>query len=118
VLTHEVGHLIGLDHTPDFSATMYAGYEPGTTEQRSIEEDDLLAVCAAYPPERDATCAPDPKGGIGFECGGVAPGADGEEDDEGCSVTGAKPASRTGWIVGLWAACAAAWTRRAARVRA
>lgn len=83
ILTHEIGHLIGLDHTPDFSATMYAGYEVGTTDQRSLELDDVLAICDAYPPGRDATCSPEPRGGLGNECGGVAPEDDG---DGGCST--------------------------------
>jgi hypothetical protein len=69
VLTHEVGHLIGLDHTPDYAATMYAGYEPGSMEQRSLEADDILGACTAYPPERDAVCDPRPRGGFGSACG-------------------------------------------------
>jgi hypothetical protein len=69
VLTHEVGHLIGLDHTPDYAATMYAGYEPGSMEQRSLEPDDVLGACTAYPPERDAVCDPRPRGGFGSVCG-------------------------------------------------
>jgi hypothetical protein len=82
VLTHEVGHFIGLDHTPDFSATMYAGYEPGTVEQRTLEEDDLLAACAVYPPERQVTCNTTPRGGFATACGGEAAEEPGEE---GCS---------------------------------
>ncbi len=69
VLTHEVGHLIGLDHTPDYAATMYAGYEPGSMEQRSLEPDDVLGACTAYPPEREAVCDPRPRGGFGSACG-------------------------------------------------
>lgn len=69
VLTHEVGHLIGLDHTPDYAATMYAGYERGSMEQRSLEPDDVLGACTAYPPERDAVCDPRPRGGFGSACG-------------------------------------------------
>ena len=88
VLTHELGHLIGIDHTPDFDATMFAGYEPGSIDQRTLEEDDILAACEAYPASRKATCAPDPRGGLGIECGGV----DNPADDQGvggctnCSV--------------------------------
>ena len=84
VLTHEVGHFIGLDHTLDFSATMYAGYEPGTTEQRTLEEDDILGACEVYPPERQATCSADPSGGLGYECDGVE-GEAADGDGDGCS---------------------------------
>ena len=44
VVTHEIGHFIGLDHTLDFSATMYAGYEPGSIDQRTLEPDDVDAA--------------------------------------------------------------------------
>ncbi len=102
VLTHEVGHFIGLDHSPDFSATMFAGYEPGTTEQRTPEEDDILALCEAYPAERQATCDPTPRGGFATECGGKAAETP-EEDSEGCSVAapGAGGAARGGMVGAL-----------------
>ena len=88
ILTHEIGHFVGIDHSPDFSATMYAGYEEGSTDQRSLEPDDVFAVCDAYPPGRAASCAPEPKGGLGTECGGVAPedGDGGPADASGCAV--------------------------------
>lgn len=90
VLTHEVGHFIGLDHTLDFSATMYAGYEPGTIEQRTLEEDDVLAACEAYAPERGANCDSTPRGGFATECGGEPAPTDGDDgEDGGCAVTGA-----------------------------
>lgn len=68
VMTHEIGHFIGLDHSPDFSATMYAGYDEGSTEQRSLEFDDIEGLCAIYPPGRSGKCDPTPKGGLGDEC--------------------------------------------------
>jgi len=87
VLTHEVGHFIGIDHTPDFTATMYAGYEPGTIDGRSLEVDDVLAACAAYPPSRDVTCDPTPRGGLAYECDGVPNETDLSEDPgPGCTA--------------------------------
>ncbi len=89
VLTHEFGHLIGIDHSPDYDATMFAGYEVGSIEGRTLEEDDILAACEVYPATRSATCSPDPLGGLGFECGG----AENSVDDQGvggctnCSVS-------------------------------
>ena len=89
VLTHEVGHFIGLDHTQDFAATMFAGYEPGTIEQRTLDEDDILAACEVYAPERQVSCDTAPRGGFATECGGKAAETDGEDDGEGgCSVSG------------------------------
>ncbi len=88
VLTHEVGHFIGLDHSQDFAATMFAGYEPGTIEQRTLEEDDILAACEVYAPERQVSCDTTPRGGFATECGGKAAPTDGEDDGEGCAVAG------------------------------
>jgi hypothetical protein len=75
-LTHEIGHLQGLDHTcKDAStpanavdqngmppppcpaignttvteATMYNSATPGETKKRSPEPDDVAGICAAYP---------------------------------------------------------------------
>lgn len=101
VLTHEVGHFIGLDHTPDFSATMFAGYEPGTIEQRTLEEDDILAACTVYPPERNVTCNTEPRGGFATECGGKAAEEPAGEDEEGCSVSGAGSAGGSGAPLGV-----------------
>jgi hypothetical protein len=47
-LTHEVGHLLGLDHSLDGGATMYGGSPPGETSKRELAEDDRLGVCTAY----------------------------------------------------------------------
>jgi hypothetical protein len=117
ILTHEIGHMMGLDHTPDPYATMYFGYEPGTIEQRTLEPDDVFAVCAAYPPERDAACAPDPRGGLGDQCGGVAPPSgddDGGDSDDGCTVSsnGSSHSNMAGSM-----ALAAAWALTLLRKR-
>lgn len=98
VLTHEVGHLIGLDHTPDYAATMYAGYEPGSMEQRSLEPDDVLGACTAYPPERDAVCDPRPRGGFGSACGDVVEAVD---DGLGCSLAPGGLGEPRSWGAGL-----------------
>lgn len=48
-LTHEVGHFIGLDHSKKPEATMFATAPIGETSKRTLDADDINAVCATYP---------------------------------------------------------------------
>ena len=54
IATHEIGHLLGLNHSSVFEATMYASYQGGTIG-RSLHEDDINGVCFLY--NRPCTCA-------------------------------------------------------------
>jgi MYXO-CTERM domain-containing protein len=83
IVTHELGHLLGLDHTPDLEATMNAVYDEGSTSQRSLAPDDLAGLCAAYPPGRGGACDPTPRNGLGDACGG---GKDDDGGGGGCAV--------------------------------
>lgn len=75
--THEIGHMLGLDHAPSAAATMFWSAAAGETSKRSLDQDDLDGLCAVYrrgaPP---ATCTPsgririDPAPGCG--CGSAA----------------------------------------------
>ncbi len=47
-LTHEVGHFLGLDHSPVSSATMLATAPLGETSKRSLEQDDIDGLCTIY----------------------------------------------------------------------
>ena len=66
VATHEFGHALGLDHSNQSSATMYASYDNGTG-QRTLSQDDENGVCALYPSGQT-----DPGGGEGNEDDGCA----------------------------------------------
>lgn len=55
ILTHELGHALGLGHSTDPSATMSAAY-PGRISWRSLEQDDKDGVCALYPGTGQAGC--------------------------------------------------------------
>jgi Matrixin len=46
ILTHEAGHFLGLAHSADTSALMYALYQPGAIQ---LTADDTDAICAVYP---------------------------------------------------------------------
>ncbi len=48
IVTHEVGHFIGLAHTPTATATMFARYSPGQTTIRALSPDDVAGACDAY----------------------------------------------------------------------
>lgn len=56
VLTHEVGHLIGLGHPngkPD--ATMWRKARVGEIKKRSLEPDDIDGLCHIYPDDHQTT---------------------------------------------------------------
>ncbi|MBW2523709.1 MAG: matrixin family metalloprotease [Deltaproteobacteria bacterium] len=110
ILTHEIGHLIGLDHSPYLSATMEAGYQQGSTDERFLDQDDVDGVCAVYPPGRDAVCDTRPKGGFTGEC---TTSGSGEEEDGGCSVArAAPPQSRLALLALASLLCGAVLRRR------
>lgn len=60
ILTHEIGHWLGLDHSSDPNAAMSEPQEEGSTHRRMLTQDDIDGLCASYPPDRDADCAPEP----------------------------------------------------------
>lgn len=51
-VTHELGHALGLDHSPDSRSTMFAGAELGETSKRVLDDGSLEFVCTAYPAGR------------------------------------------------------------------
>lgn len=92
VVTHEVGHFLGLDHSVEFEATMNAAYDKGSATLRDLDQDDVDGLCAIYPPGRKAACNTEPRGGHGYECTDFKP-----PDDGGCSVSQARsPRSERG----------------------
>jgi len=81
-VTHEAGHSLGLDHTPDPAATMYASAPSGETTKRSLGADDIAGICAIYPAGQPTVkgCAgsptqPNPGGGSGCSKAQTGPGA-------------------------------------------
>jgi len=117
VITHEAGHFLGLGHSLDKTATMYAAYTPGTVTLRDLEADDVAGVCEIYPPSaaNRATCDPTPR--HGYDPTGTAAPAE-KEDKKGCGCRlpgGEPPAGGWGLGLGLIAAGVVAAGRRRRR---
>ncbi len=69
VLTHELGHYLGLAHSADPEATMFASAAAGETTKRDLAGDDIEGICAIYPrgtPSGDCNHAP--RGGLRLDC--------------------------------------------------
>jgi carboxypeptidase family protein/matrixin len=49
VATHEIGHFLGLDHSPLISATMFWSVGPGIIYPRNVSSDDAAAISSLYP---------------------------------------------------------------------
>ena len=120
VLTHEVGHWLGLDHSSESEATMVEHF-PGGTSFRTLASDDQRGICSIYPPNRKpatASCAP--RHGFSERClADQTPDelAMGDADDAGCSLGARGVGAVTPWPTGLAASaiCAAfagSWLRR------
>lgn len=70
VITHEAGHVLGLDHSPNFDATMFAQYSGRSLS--TLGADDVAGICEVYPPNRRAAvCDAMPENGFARHCGTV-----------------------------------------------
>jgi Matrixin len=58
IITHEMGHFLGLAHSTIPTATMYASYTLGSTSMATLSADDIGGICSIYPP--DGTRVVDP----------------------------------------------------------
>jgi hypothetical protein len=58
ILTHEMGHFLGLAHSANPAATMWAFHTPGSTSMRTLTDDDVSGLCSIYPPNGERNVDP------------------------------------------------------------
>jgi len=129
VITHEVGHFLGLAHSSDPNASMIEEYTKGTLTLRSLAADDSAGACAIYPNAQQRSvdksvspsgwaeagaCDATPRGGFSSECAVSAPEPVRPQTTSRCDVGGVglvtiRGAASVGWM------CASAALLRAVR---
>ncbi|HVJ19216.1 MAG TPA: matrixin family metalloprotease [Polyangiaceae bacterium] len=105
ILTHEVGHFLGLSHSQVETATMRKYYETGNLDLRTLDVDDVAGICAAYPPDRDlppANC--EPRHGFSRECA--------TDEEAGCCAIHATRPRKSGPLAVLLAGVGLSVLRR------
>ena len=115
IVTHETGHFLGLAHSGDVNATMFARYRPGSSQMRLLTSDDARGVCAIYPADgtRETStgsvvadvCDPTPRHGFATDCSDTAASDDTVPSGGGSCSLGARPPTSTAHFPG-WAAAA------------
>jgi Matrixin len=83
IITHETGHFLGMAHSSDTDATMFARYMPGSQTMRDLAADDTAGICSVYLPDgaravdpsvassgtvEEASCDPTPRHGFQSIC--------------------------------------------------
>lgn len=93
-LTHELGHVLGLDHPPTTSAyqsaTMFASAPLCETQKQTLADDDISGICSIYPAgEATQPCFPSETSALARQDDG------GLEGTMGCSDTAPVKSSET-----------------------
>jgi hypothetical protein len=93
-ITHEAGHVIGLDHPPNTPSyedvTMYASAPPCEDKKRTLEADDIDGLCSIYPVGNPTQQCYPPEGPSFMVTG--------SDDGFGCTTSGGAPAP---WILAV-----------------
>ena len=115
-VTHEVGHLLGFDHTPVAEATMYASAPAGESRKSTLAQDDIDALCSTYPDLAPVpACEPPDVAGDYFVADPFT--QERERRSSGGGGCAARPSAATpGWI-GLVVVATGLAARRSRRLR-
>ncbi|HEY0468751.1 MAG TPA: matrixin family metalloprotease [Polyangiaceae bacterium] len=122
VLTHELGHFLGLAHSLASNSVMSQGYQSLPFSSNLISPDDEAAICAVYPPGPKLNCGAPPEP-VYDTCQipvGVRPPcklASTTQDSEGCGcrLAASSASPRLPMLGGFGLLLAALATRRARR---
>jgi hypothetical protein len=116
VMTHEVGHVLGLAHSNHVEDVMFGTYPTGSTAQRKLAPDDAAAVCSVYPDRQtrrvldnkvasSTACDLSPSAGSSGACGDPV-------ITHGCGTAGTTPSRDGVSLAGLGILAALAWRLR------
>jgi len=109
IITHEMGHYFGVAHTENLNidATMLEFAPSGERSKRSLEEDDMTAVCSIYAEGTlPAACDNTPRGGLALDC---------QAHNCGCATPGLPSSSRPLALASLVGLAAMVWAKRRRR---
>ncbi len=56
IATHEAGHFLGLAHSLDPNAVMFASYNRTNLHERVLTQDDFDGICGIFPPDPELVC--------------------------------------------------------------
>jgi len=113
VVTHEVGHFLGLAHSTNASAVMAPTYLPGSPPRRALAADDAAGICTIYPTRQvRATAAgqlPSTACNLAASAGGPGGACGDPAITNGCAVSprGSSAPPDIAFALGLAAAVAA-----------
>jgi predicted Zn-dependent protease len=105
ITTHEAGHFLGLAHSATLDATMFPDYKASQIGLRTLDPDDVQAICAVYPASTPIppACDNTPRHGFSTLCASDQAGtttsggsSSSSSSSSGCSVGSAATTSPTG----------------------
>ncbi len=112
-VTHEVGHLLGLDHSGVPGSTMFFNAPDAETTKRTLTDDDIAGLCCLYRPDAPMVVPNNTCEGVDRASGAAATPDAGTPTGGGGGCQSATPGVAPGVSGALLALAAiAAWRRR------